>query len=262
MSSAAVTASAGRTTPRTGGPTLAVLVRVELRKASDTRAGRWLLIGTAAICVLLAVLGALVGEKADRTFWSILQLETLPLTVFLPVVGILAATGEWSQRTALTTFALVPRRGRVVAAKILSTLALGAVAILVAIGLAGLGAVLASTAGGAPDAFSGSLRDVGQTFVALELAVLWGAAFGLVLASPAPAIVAYFALPTAFSVLGEVISGLDRVWDWIDPNRGFEALTAGSVDAEVWAQFGVACLLWIAIPLAIGTRRTVRREVK
>jgi hypothetical protein len=262
MSTAAVPAPAGRTTPRTGGAPLGRLIRVELRKATDTRAGRWLLIGLAAICVLIAVLGGLVGERADRTFWSILQLETLPLTVFLPVVGILAATGEWSQRTALTTFALVPRRGRVVAAKIAATLVLGAVAIIAAIGMALLGALLASTAGGAPDAFSGSLRDVGQTFLVLELAVLWGVAFGLVLASPAPAIVAYFALPTAFSVVGGVVSGLDRVWDWVDPNRGFEALTTGPVEGEVWAQFGVACLLWIAIPLVIGARRTLRREVK
>ena len=35
------------------------------------------------------------------------------MTILLPVVAILAVTGEWSQRAGLTTFTLVPHRGRV-----------------------------------------------------------------------------------------------------------------------------------------------------
>ena len=35
----------------------------------------------------------------------------VPPTVLLPVLGILSMTGEWSQRTALTTFTLVPAWG-------------------------------------------------------------------------------------------------------------------------------------------------------
>ncbi|WP_022927736.1 ABC transporter permease subunit [Patulibacter americanus] len=261
MSTATVTAPAGRTTPRTSGPSLGLLVRVELRKATDTRAGRWLLGITAGIALLVAVLGGLLGSDADRTLGDIFALQMLPLSVFLPVVGILTATGEWSQRTALTTFALVPRRGRVVAAKVLAALLLGLAALVVAFGLSCLGAVLASSSG-APDAWDASGAVVGQGFLALEVGVLWAMAFGLVLANPAAAIVAYFALPIAFSVVGELVPGLDDAWQWLDPNQALERMPTETLAAGDWGKFAVSCVLWIAIPLAVGVVRTLRREVK
>jgi ABC-type transport system involved in multi-copper enzyme maturation permease subunit len=261
MSTAAVTAPAGRTRPRTGGPTLALLVRVELRKATDTRAGRWLLGITAAIALLVAVVGGLVGSEADRTLGDIFALQTLPLSVFLPVVGILTATGEWSQRTALTTFTLVPRRGRVVVAKLLAALLLGLAALAVAFALSCLGAVLASSSG-AENAWNADGTVVAQGFLALEVGVLWAMSFGLVLASPAAAIVAYFALPIAFSVIGELVPGLDDAWEWLDPNRALERMPTETLAAGDWGRFALSCVLWIAIPLAVGVLGTLRREVK
>ena len=35
----------------------------------------------------------------------------VPLTVFLPIIAVLSVTAEWSQRTGLTTFTLVPHAG-------------------------------------------------------------------------------------------------------------------------------------------------------
>lgn len=46
----------------------------------------------------------------------------------MPVVGILLVTSEWSQRTAITTFTLVPQHGRVLTAKLLAALVLSAAA--------------------------------------------------------------------------------------------------------------------------------------
>ena len=40
-----------------------------------------------------------------------------PMAVILPIIAILSVTGEWSQRSGLTTFTLVPHRGRVIPAK-------------------------------------------------------------------------------------------------------------------------------------------------
>ena len=40
------------------------------------------------------------------------------MTVILPIIAILSVTGEWSQRSGLTTFTLVPHRGRVIPAKV------------------------------------------------------------------------------------------------------------------------------------------------
>ena len=45
--------------------------------------------------------------------------------MLLPILGIMAATAEWTQRTGLVTFTLEPRRGRVVLAKALAALVLG-----------------------------------------------------------------------------------------------------------------------------------------
>lgn len=261
MSTAAVSAPPGRTAPRTGGPTLGRLVRVELRKATDTRSGRWLLVGTTAVAALVAVLGGLLGNDADRTLGDLFALQLLPLTVFLPVVGILTATGEWSQRTALTTFALVPRRGRVVAAKLLAALVLGLGALLVAFAFCCVGAALAS-ASGAPDAWAASGVVVAQGFLALVVSVVWAMAFGLVLASPPAAIVAYFTLPIAFSVVGGLISGLDDAWAWLDPNQWLQKLPSETLAGGDWLRFAVTCVLWIALPLLVGVQSTLRREVK
>ena len=43
-----------------------------------------------------------------------------PRCNLLPVVGILLVSSEWSQRTAQVSFTLVPRRPRVIAAKMLA----------------------------------------------------------------------------------------------------------------------------------------------
>ena len=39
------------------------------------------------------------------------------MTIILPMIAILSVTSEWSQRSGLTTFTLVPHRGRVILAK-------------------------------------------------------------------------------------------------------------------------------------------------
>ncbi|MEO6789593.1 MAG: ABC transporter permease, partial [Ornithinibacter sp.] len=108
----------------TRGVPFARLVRVELRKMLDTRAGRWLIIG-----IGLVIAGALTimffTEGGDHSFSDYLQATTMPQAILLPVVGILAVTSEWSQRTALVTFGLEPRRVRVAWAKLVAALTVG-----------------------------------------------------------------------------------------------------------------------------------------
>ena len=60
--------------------------------------------------------------------------------ILLPVIGILAVTSEWSQRTALTTFTLVPRRARVIAAKLIAGVVLALIAVLVCLAAAAVAA--------------------------------------------------------------------------------------------------------------------------
>ena len=64
--------------------------------------------------------------------------------MLLPIVGLLLVTSEWSQRTALTTFTLVPERSRViVAAKLLAGCALALAAVALCLALAAVGNLIA-----------------------------------------------------------------------------------------------------------------------
>ena len=105
------------------------LTLVELRKLADTRAGLWLLIviGLAAVAHRPLIL-LLAAPDAEQTFAGFFAFGLLPAGVLLPVLGILSMTSEWSQRTALTTFTLVPQRGRVVAAKLAAAVLIAVIA--------------------------------------------------------------------------------------------------------------------------------------
>lgn len=242
-------------------PSIGGLVLVELRKMVNTRSGRWLLIAAVGIALVIAVVRGLTGAEEERTLVGTFELTLFPFGVLLPVIGILTATSEWSQRTALTTYALVPRRSRVGVAKLLATLLLGLLALVVCLAMGAVGNIVA-VLGGADGSWSISASQVFQAFVAGELNLLMGLGFGLLLMSPAFAIVAFFALPTVFSVIGELISGFRDVWTWLDTSVTFGPLMEGTASGEDWAKLAVSSLVWIAIPVTLGLMRTNRREVK
>src|SRR3954462_13129704 len=89
-------------------PGLGRLVAVELRKMVDTTAGFWLQVAIPALTVVVVVAPLLGGDAANHTFQSVLDVGLQPAAILLPVLGILLVTSEWSQRTGLITFALVP----------------------------------------------------------------------------------------------------------------------------------------------------------
>ena len=241
-------------------PGLDRLTAVELRKAVDTRAGLWLqlvvgLLTLAAVAVVVAG-----GNDADRTFQGVLNVAIQPATLLLPVVGILLVTSEWSQRTALITFALVPQRGRIVAAKILAALALGFVVFVLCIAVSLLGAAIGGS--GDADRWDLSVGLLGGTAVYLLSAMVMGVAFGAALRSSALAIVAYFVLPILFALVGE-IRPLHDVFGWLDMTRTMDPLASGdSLSATEWARVGTSLLLWLVLPLTIGIVRLTRGEVR
>jgi hypothetical protein len=89
------------------------------------------------------------------------------------------------------------------------------------------------------------------------LNVLTGVVFGALLHNTAAAIVLYFALPTAFALLGRALSSLA---EWIDTSTTFDWLLNGEWSGHT-PQILVSVILWVAIPLATGLLRTVRREI-
>jgi ABC-2 type transport system permease protein len=239
-------------------PGLARLTKVELRKGADTRSGFWLLLAVVGLTLVSVLITALFAHEDQRTFQHILSNGLQPAGILLPVVGILLVSSEWSQRTALVSFALVPERARLLVAKALAGIVLALVATVIALVLAVLGTAIAST--DVPHVWSLPLGLLGQDFVYVVTAMIIGIGFGAALQSSAPAIVLYFVLPIAFAALGS-IHALSGVIEWIDSAEALEPLTTEVMSGHQWAQGLVALALWMGVPLSIGLWRLVRGEI-
>ena len=120
-------------------PGIGRLVTVELRKMVDTRAGFWLQLATVATTALVVIVRLVVGDAADHTFAAILDVGVKPAAVLLPIAGILLVTSEWSQRTGMITFALVPVRSRVLGAKLIASLLLAVAMLAISVAIVAAG---------------------------------------------------------------------------------------------------------------------------
>ena len=243
--------------PPSSRPPMSRLARIELRKLHDTRSGFWLIVATTLLTLAVPLIAALTSDPGGQDLPALLTLTLFPMGVFLPIVGILSMTSEWSQRTALQTFTAVPQRERVIVAKTLAMLVLGVAGFVTGLVFALLTSFVAPELGDA----SLSLADLGQGLLFAELSVLVGIAFGMLFGSPALAIVVYFVLPTAFSILGELVSALQDVREWIDTTLTWAPLSEFTTDGEEWWQALTGSLVWIVLPAAIGLWLLRRREV-
>ncbi|RZI90313.1 MAG: ABC transporter permease, partial [Microbacterium sp.] len=88
---------------QTPGVPLSRLVRVELRKMYDTKAGAWLLGVIGIVTTLAIVLFGLLAKDGDKTFSNFAGFAATPQGFLLPVMAILLITQEWGQRTAMVT---------------------------------------------------------------------------------------------------------------------------------------------------------------
>ncbi|MBS1860225.1 MAG: ABC transporter permease [Actinobacteria bacterium] len=243
---------------RQARPGLGRLTKVELRKMVDTRSGFWLLLAVLGLSLLAVVITILAGHESDRTFRHVLANALAPTGILLPVVGILLVSSEWSQRTALVSFALVPDRKRLIAAKVLAGVVLALIATVVGIILAALGTALASA--DIPHVWTIPVGLLGQDFLYVVTAMVIGIGFGAALLSSAPAIVLYFGLPAGLAALAAIHSIRGTI-ESIDPTTALESLTGSVFGAEEWGQAALTLALWMVLPLAIGLWRITRRDI-
>ncbi len=240
-------------------PGLGRLVAVELRKVVDTRAGFWLQFATVALTMAIVIVRLMIGDAADHTFAAVFDVALQPAAVLLPVAGVLLVTSEWSQRTGLITFALVPVRSRVLGAKLLASLVL-AVAMLVAIvAIVAAGVLIASP--GVDGAWSDAATLVGQTTVFLTAGMVIAVSFGAILLASAPALVALFALPSSWAAFVS-LSYFADIAPWVDTARALGPMHEEVMTATQWAHAGTALLIWMVVPLLIGAYRITRREIR
>ncbi|HEX3513501.1 MAG TPA: hypothetical protein VHT26_05825 [Trebonia sp.] len=233
------------------------LVRTELRKTVDVRAARWLLFAAALLAAGAEAVPLVFPHNVTQDRASYLTWAALGLSRLLPLVLLMAMTAEWSQRTAMTTFTLEPRRGRVLAAKATAGLIISVLAGLFAL-LAGTVAVIAAGHAGRSVAEGWNWSQLAGFALFIVLTSAVGMAIGAALHNTAAAIVTYFVLAGLFSLL--MIPALEKAGDWINTGQTFGWMLAGDWSGHA-AQIAVSAALWIALPLAVGTIRTVRREV-
>jgi ABC-2 type transport system permease protein len=242
------------------------IVGVELRKMFNTRSGFWLM-ASIGIAALLATIATLIFAPNDELTQEAFSAAIgFPMAVILPMIAILSVSSEWSQRSGLTTFTLVPRRGRVITAKMIGTVVIAVASMLLAFGIGALGNVVGSAIAGVDTVWDLGFQDLLLIMLANVLGMLAGFMLGVVLRNSSGAIVGYFVisalLPTLLMVLSDAQQWFRDLWPWIDFNYAQSALFEGSPTAAEWAHLGVTGLVWLVIPMAVGLRYLLRSEIK
>jgi len=237
------------------------LVAVELRKLVDTRAGLWLLVVIGLVTAATVALTLLTTDPARLTFATLALRTALPQGLLLPVLGILAATSEWSQRTGLVTFTLEPRRLRVGAAKLVAATVVALLAVVVALAVGAVANLVGQHWLDGNGSWSLDAGQVGGAVLLQVLGVAQGVAFGAAIGSSAAAIVAFLVLPTLWTVLCALVSWLAEPARWLDLGVTSAPLLEGSMAGDDWARLTTSVAVWVLLPLAVGAARLVRREV-
>ena len=142
----------------------------------------------------------------------------------------------------------------------IAALIAGLAAIVLAIAIA----ALATVAGGADDAWANIGADDFGKFGLLQVSgVLQGLAFGLLFLNSAAAIVTYFVLPTAFSIVASLWGALEDAAPWIDLGTAQQPLFGGqNLTGEQWWQVVTGTVIWVVLPFVVGLVRVLRAEVK
>ncbi|TDC15496.1 ABC transporter permease [Kribbella albertanoniae] len=252
-------AQAGTALPPARGQAFLKLVAIELRKSVNTRSGR-VLIG-AILLIALAAMTWQITHLPEGTInvEAFLSAGSTGAMLILPVIGVMAMTSEWTQRTALTTFTLSPRRVRVQLAKFVSAVVLSAV-VMTGVVILALGAT----------ALTGAITDHATSYAALgsqltgaylmmALNVVMGAAFGAVIAQTAVAILVFFIAPTAWSLAGPALFKDNA--NWLDVFSAFGRIAERNLNGmlpETLTAIGV----WVVLPTIVGLWLSSRREVK
>ena len=253
------------TPPRTGIP-LSRIVTTEVRKMFDTRSGFWLMASIAILALLASAAVIAFSSSNGLTYASFATAVCFPMTVVLPVIAILSVTSEWSQRSGLTTFTLVPHRERVIWAKAIASVGVAIATIPLGLAIGALGNVVGATINGIAPIWDVTLTNMLTLVLANVLSLLVGFMLGVLIRSSAGALVAYFVysflLPTLSIILANSQDWFRHLQPWVDFQYASGTLIDGTVTSEQWAHLGASATLWLALPLVVGLVLVTRAEVK
>ena len=241
------------------------VLAVEFRKAASTTASVALLAAIAGGIVLAAVISIFAfnffEEQGMPWFARVTILMTAPGFLVPPAV-ILLSTAEWSTRSAMTTFTLVPRRSIVLAAKALVAAAIAIGAWLLALGLGFLSYVIGAAVQGVDVEMDMPWRLAAGDLGAFFLMIASALALALLIQNAPAAIVVVLAVPNLISGLGMFAEWLETLVLWTNlPNALYGSLQSADPTQPVdWARLATAATIWVIIPGVLGWIRTLRRE--
>jgi hypothetical protein len=235
------------------------LLRAEARKLADTRGAAVLW----AVMLAVAVAGiAARGVQDGPALYTLAGTAGIGFGTLLPVLAVLTVTAEWSHRTALTTFTLEPRRGRVMAAKFLPPLLAGALAPLFATLVAVPVTAVTAAMTGAPADWRIPVAALLGWTAASAVLVAQGLAAGTLLLNAPAAIVFCLASPMVWSLVGGLGAAGAALAGWLDLNATTDPLLSGHLSGGDAARLAVSLLAWIMAPMAAGLVRVRRKEVR
>lgn len=244
---------------------MSALVSAELLKLRTTRA--W--IGYLLALLALTGIGAAgtVGSASPRIGTPELTDDVMSAasfaTVLAFVLGIVAMTSEWRHGTVTRTFLTTPRRGRVLVAKELFILLLGALLALLALVVVVAIAVTWLEIEGSSLDTSGVGGDAARIVAS---SMLWGAlgvGIGAIVHGQTPALVGSILWVLLGEVLVIALLGLvdaDVVGDYL-PGRALSAFDGSEEGGlSMWPAGGVA-VGWVVTLAFLGYLRMYREDV-
>ena len=250
---------------------MTALVRAEFRKLTTTRLWLWMLIlglaitgATTSAAIGFAEPGPL-GLDTDAGQRTIFAQATASLVV-VGILGIVAVTSEFVYQTATPTFLSMPRRGKVVAAKLVTYAAAGlayataCTAVVLAVTLPWLAAKNVDVV----LTYTDLARTLGGVALEVALYAVLGVALGCLVRNQIAAIVGFVVY---IFVVGPILTGVHATSDVAQylPYQAGNALgrLTSSADAAMLGQAagGLVLLTWALVFAALGTRVAVRRDI-
>jgi ABC-type transport system involved in multi-copper enzyme maturation permease subunit len=261
---------------------MTALLRAELKKITSTRLWWGLLAGALAFSALQALVTAIfAGMEAQPGAPAMAALDTAegvrsvyPMAmfagtyIFALVLGITGMTGEYRYQTVTPTFLVTPRRERVVLAKMVAHLLVGAFYALV-------GLLVALVAGGITIAIRGHdlgygadrlWSSVGLAVVAVGLWTLFGIGVGTLIRNQVAAIliavaVTFLVEPLATYLFASV--DLDAAVKWLPTNASAALTSPGGefLDYLDWWAGGLVLLGYAVLLGGLGLLLSQRRDI-